>query len=262
MMLRILLARQRGQLLGWGIGLFLYFAVIGVSYLVVKDQPSYDELWESLPPSVRDAFGGARSITSPGGYLESQGTSLLPLILGGALVAFATRRLSGAEQSGELDLVLSLPVTRSRYFWAHWGSGVVAAAAWTLAAALGTMLGLGLAGVGVGDLLRAGYMVLDTLPFALLVHAAATLTGAALHRRGPGIAIVAAGLALSFLLQLVASLGPDVEWLRWLSPYALWLEGDAFAYRTNAWYLVACAGLAALFLPWADHAWRTKDLKG
>lgn len=262
MMARILLARQRGQLIGWAVGLFLYFVVIGASYLVVKDQPSYDELWESLPPSVRDAFGGAASITSPGGYLESQGTSLLPVVLGAALIAFATRRLSGAEQAGELDLVLSLPVTRSRYFWANWLAGLVAAAAWTTAAGLGAVVGMALAGVAAADLPRLFYMAVETLPFALMVHAGATLAGAVLHRRGPGIAASGGVLAALFLLQVVASLGPGVAWLRWLTPYALWLRGDPFAFQTDGGYLAACALVVAVCLPLAASAWLRKDLKG
>ena len=261
-MYRILLARGRGQLVGWAVGLFLYFVVIGVSYLVIKDEPSYDELWESLPPSVRDAFGGTDSITSPGGYLESQGTTLMPVVLGAALIALATRRLSGAEQAGELDLVLSLPVTRRAYFWSHWGAGATAAGVWTAAAGLGAVVGMAIAGVQGWDLARVFYMLAETLPFGLLLHAGATLAGAALHRRGPGIAVAAGVLAAFFLLQIVASLGEAVAWLRWFSPYALWLRGDPFAFRTDGVYVAVCLVAGALCLWLADMAWARKDLKG
>lgn len=261
-MYAVLLARQRGFLLGWAIGLFLYFLVIGASYAAVKDQPSYDELWDSLPESVRDAFGGSASITSPGGYLESQGTSLLPILLGAALLAQATRRLSGAEQDGELDLVLSLPVRRSHYLWAHWAGGATMALAWTAASALGTVVGMAFAGVRGGDLGRVAYMVVEALPFALAVHAGAILAGAALHRRGPGLAIVSAALALAFLLQIVGSLSDGLGWLRWLSPYALWLRGDPFNLVTSGWYLLACTAIAGVCLPLAHAAWMRKDLTG
>lgn len=262
MMYGVLLGRQRTLLAGWAVGLFLYFAVIGVSYAAIKDQPSYDELWENLPQSVRDAFGGTRSITSPGGYLESQGTSLLPILLGAALLAQATRRLSGAEQAGELDLVLSLPVRRSTYFWAHAAAGATLALAWTLATALGTVLGMAAAGVQGDALPRIAYMVVEVLPFAFAVQAGGLLAGAGLHRRSPGIAIVSAALALAFLLQIVGSLGPDLEWLRWFSPYALWLQGEPYEYRTSGWYLLACGAIVAVCLPVAAAVWKRKDLKG
>lgn len=262
MMYLIQLARERGLLVGWALGLLLYFFIIGISYATVKDHPGLDEVWEELPPELREAFGGAPSITTPGGYLESQGTSLLPLILGGVLLSQATRRLSGAEQAGELDLVLSLPVRRSTYFWAHWMVGLTHAVVWTLAATLGTVVGMAAAGVRGEDLLRIAYMVVEVLPFALAVQAGALLAGAALHRRPPGIAILSVALAAAFLLQIVGSLDPSVEWLRWFSPYALWVQGDPFAYRTNPWYLLSVALVVGACLPLAVRAWLRKDLKG
>lgn len=263
MMYRILLARERWLMVGWSVGLLLYFFVIGISYATVKDHGAgLDEVWQALPQELRDAFGGAPSIASPGGYLESQGTSLLPLILGGALIAQATRRLSGAEQAGELDLVLSLPVRRSTYFWAHWGVGATHAVAWTLAAALGAVAGMGLAGAPASSLPRLAFMVAETLPFALAVQAGAALAGAALHRRPPGLAILSGVLAAAFLIQIVGSLDPSVEWLRWFSPYALWAQGDPYEYAPNPWYLVACWAITVVCLPVASRIWQRKDLKG
>lgn len=258
----ILLARQKGLAFGWSVGLFLYFLVIGVAYIAIKDQPSYDEIWESLPPSVRDAFGGSQSITSPGGYLESQGTSLLPLILGGVLLAQATRRLCGAEQEGELDLVLSLPLRRDTYLWTHWAVGCILASLWTLSAALGSVAGMAIAGVHGFALVRLLYMVVEVLPFVLAVHAGSILAGAALHRRGPGIGIVAGVLAAWFLLQVVGSLSDATEWLLWLSPYSLWLRGDPYEFRTDAWYLAACLAIVVVCLWFARRSWDRKDLLG
>lgn len=259
---RIQVAREKTLMLGWAAGLLVYFFIIGVSYATVKDHPGLDDVWAELPEELREAFGGAPSITTPGGYLESQGTSLLPLILGGVLLSQATRRLSGAEQQGELDLVLSLPVRRGTYFWAHWGVGVTHAVAWTLGALVGTVAGMAAAGVRGETLLRIAYMVVEVLPFALAVHAGAMLAGAALHRRPPGLAILSAALALAFLLQIVGSLDDSVSWLRWFSPYALWMKGEPFEYRTDPWYMASVVLIVGACLPLALRAWLRKDLKG
>jgi putative exporter of polyketide antibiotics len=263
MMYRIQLARERSLLLGWSIGLLLYFFIIGASYATVKDhEAGIDELWRELPEPLRKAFGDAPSITTPGGYFEARGTSLLPLVLGGALVAQATRRLSGAEQEGELDLVLSLPLRRSTYFWTHWGVGATHAAVWLLASAAGAVAGMAAAGVPLQDLPRIAFMVLEVLPFALAVQAGALWAGAGLHRRPPGVAILSAALATAFLLQIVGSLAASVEWLRWFSPYALWVQGEPYRYDSNPWYLVACALLIAGCLPLAARVWLRKDFRG
>jgi hypothetical protein len=93
------------------------------------------------------------------------------------------------------------------------------------------------------------------------VQAGSLLAGAALHRRPPGVAILSAALATSFLLQIVASLDESVEWLRWFSPYALWVNGDAFHYQPDLGYLVASVILIAACVPLAARVWVRKDLR-
>lgn len=256
------LARERGLLLAWSAGLLVYFFIIGVSYAAVKDhERGLDALWAELPKPLRDAFGDAPSVTTPGGYFEARGTSLLPLVLGGALVAQATRRLSGAEQAGELDLVLSLPVRRSTYFWAHAAVGATHAVAWLAASAVGAMAGMAAAGVDGADLPRIGFMLADVLPFVLAVQASSLWAGAALHRRTPGIAILTSALAAMFLMHIVGSLDESLQWLRWLSPYSLWVQGDPFAYDSDAGYLVVCAAYVVVGLIAAAVKWERKDLR-
>jgi putative exporter of polyketide antibiotics len=258
---RVLLSRERGFLLGWTVGLLAYFLVIGASYASIKDHAKgVDALWKDLPQSFKEAFGDVQSVTTPGGYFEARGTALLPLVLGGALAAQATRRLSGAEQSGELDLVLSLPVRRTSYFWSHWGVGATLAAAWLAACTVGGVLGMAIAGVPDGTLPRIAFMVAEALPFLLGVHAVALLAGAGLHRRPPGTAILAAMLAGFFLVQIVGNLDAPLHWLRAFSPYALLVEGDAFRFRSNPGYLAESVLMLVAGVAFAARAWRRKDL--
>ena len=259
----IQLTRERHVLVAWALGLLLYFLIIGWSYATVKDHAAgIDLLWNELPESLRKAIGDAPSITTPGGYFESRATSLLPLVLGGAVAAQATRRLAGAEQAGELDHVLSLPVRRSTYFWAHWAAGATHLLGWLAAAAVGAMAGMAAAGMGTGVLLRIGYMVAEVLPFCLAVQAGALLAGACFHRRPPASAILASTLAALFLLQILSSLSPTFAWLRWFSPYALWMLGEPYSYDTSGWYLLSTGLVVAVCLPLAVRIWLRKDLKG
>lgn len=262
MMYGIQLGRERAFLLGWAAGFLVYFFIIGAAYATIKDREGLDALWQQMPQELRDTFGGAQRLTTPGGYLESQGTTLLPLVLGGILVSQATRRLSGAEQAGELDLLLSLPMRRATYFWSHWGVGVTQAIVWTVAAMVGAVVGMALAGVTPDALARIAFMVVEVLPFVLAVHAGALLAGAALHRRPPGLALLAALLATSFLMHVVGSLSDTMAWLRWLSLYSLWVDGDPFEYRSNPWYLAIAGGIVAVCLPLASRLWVRKDLTG
>lgn len=259
----VLLARERWLLVGWALGLLVYFFVIGVSYATVMDhEKGLDALWQELPEAFRKTFGDTPTITTPGGYFEARGTSLLPLVLGGALAMQATRRLSGAEQSGELDLVLSLPVRRSTYFWSHWAVGVTHLAVWILAVIVGAVVGMAMAGTPGDALPRIAFMVVDLVPLVLAIHASALWAGAALHRRSPGVAILTSALAAAFLLQLVGSLDDSVGWVRLLSPYGLWMLGEPFEYRVAAGYLIVCAAFVVVGLTAASSKWKRKDLKG
>lgn len=258
----IQMARERGLAVAWAVGLLLYFFIIGWSYAAVKDHAAgIDQLWNELPESLRAAFGDAPSITTPGGYFESRATSLLPIVVGGAIAAQATRRLAGAEQAGELDHVLSLPVRRSAYFWSHWGVGATHLVLWLLAAAFGAIAGLAMAGMGTKVLWRIAFMVAEVLPFALAVQAAALLAGTAFHRRPPAMAIMGGVLAAMFLLQIVSALTDGLAWLRWFSPYALWMEGSPYELRSNPWYLASTALIVAVCLPLAMRQWLRKDLR-
>lgn len=259
----VLLARERAFLIGWALGLLAYFLVIGISYSTVKDhEKGLDAVWRDLPQSLKDALGDAPSITTPGGYFEARGTSLLPIVLGGALAAQATRRLAGAEQAGELDLVLSLPIRRSTYFWSHWGVGALQAVVWLAACAIGGVVGMALAGVPGEVLGRIAFMVAEVLPFLLAVQAGSLLAGAAFHRRPPATALISSVLALFFLLQIVGNLDDSLHWLRVFSPYALWVQGDAFQFRSDPGYLAESVLLFGLGLCLGSRAWLRKDLKG
>lgn len=260
---RVLLARERALLLGWAAGLFAFFLAVGLSYAAVRDHPrGVERVWDELPPSVRDAFGSVEDVTSPGGYYKARAASLLPLVLGGALAAQATRRLSGAEQAGELDHVLSLPVRRSQYLLAHWAVGATHAVAWLAAAGVAGIGGMALAGLEAAEVPRLAAMAVEVLPFALAAQAGALWAGAALHRRAPGAAILASALAAAYLIQVVSGLDGSLEWLSWLSPYARWARGEVSPYRPDLGYLLWCAGLVALCVPMAFRAWRRKDLTG
>jgi hypothetical protein len=124
------------------------------------------------------------------------------------------------------------------------------------------MVGMAAAGVDGADLPRIAFMLVDILPFVLAVQAGALWAGAALHRRTPGIAILTSALAAGFLMHVVGSLDESLQWLRWLSPYSLWVQGNPFEYDSDAGYLVVSFAYIAVGLFVASFTWNRKDFKG
>jgi len=112
------LNNNRGAILGWGIGL----AVLG-GYLVnfyetfggMEDELSV--LLTSYPKELFAFFGDFDQIFTPAGFLNTEFFSYMPLILGIYAVLAGSGLLVSDEENGVLDLVLSYPLSRSRYYW-------------------------------------------------------------------------------------------------------------------------------------------------
>lgn len=214
-----------------------------------------------MPEGLREAFGGDQSITSVPGYYTSQLGSYLPVLIGLFLLATATKRLAGAEESGLLDHLLARPVTRSRHI-ATLGLSFTATAALVLAGVLaGSVLGFLVGGVGAAQLGRLALAVLDAVPVTLFFLGLGLLLGAAFHRRGPAFGL---GLALAlglYALEIVAKVVDQMSWLSYANPYGYYARSDSFAGEPDLlyWLLLPLAGAGMAILAW--RLFDAKDLK-
>ncbi len=256
--LRISLRLRRSHLLTWGLSLFAFMFLIGSSYAAVAENEEYDAIWESLPEEAREAFGGAGSLTAVDGYLDSQAVAYLPILLTIGTALLLTRSFAGAEESGALDHALARPVTRTRYFWAQVGAAGIIGVSNILASVAGAVAGFALAGVSGNELLRAAGMIIEVVPIYAALIALATLVAVSFHRRGPASGVAVGGLFGLFVIDLLSRLVPDVDWLRYATPYGYWHRSDLYHGELDLVYLAVSAGLAigAVLL-----AWRVFDRK-
>lgn len=258
-----LLRQERGVTLGWGIGLLAYAFFIGTSYAFIADSAAdYEQIWDSMPEGLREAFGGDLSIASVGGYYASQLGSYLPLLLGLFLIATATKRLAGAEESGLLDHLLARPVSRRRHV-VTLSFAVLASAGLVLVGLLaGTVAGFLVAGVTAADLGRLALAVVDAIPAVLFFLALGLLLGATFHRRGPAMA-VGTGIALGlYALEVVAKVVDELDWMSYATPYGYYSRSDLFHGAPDPlhWLLLPMAALVMASV--AVRSFDRKDLKG
>jgi ABC-2 type transport system permease protein len=88
----------------------LYVAI----YPSITEGIDLDEYVRSLPPALREAFGLA-SLNTVEGYLAAELYAFGWVILLGTYLAYAAAgTVAGDVESGRMDVLLSLPVTRSR----------------------------------------------------------------------------------------------------------------------------------------------------
>lgn len=206
-------------------------------------------------------FGEAHSVNDFAGHLEWRALGIYPLLLGLFAVISATAVSRGAEERGELELLLTAPRSRLRVITEQW-FGLVAALALACVLLLAGMLISGpVAGASPPSLAAAGLSVLNVGVVAALFGAVALLAAQVTRtRRAAGMA---AGVLLvsSFLWANLALVTPALERWRWLSPLSLYGESTplatghvSLAALTLMLMLTAgCAVVAAWLFAKRDH---------
>ncbi len=112
------LRRKRGQIIGWGIGLFLYgFLMSGFFANIKETGDQMQQLLESYPPELLAFFPSITDFATPIGYLDTYLFSYMPLIIGIFSIGVGAGLLVSDEEKGILDLVMAHPVSRTSLFW-------------------------------------------------------------------------------------------------------------------------------------------------
>ena len=258
----MLLRQERAVILGWGLGLLAYAFLIGASYAFISGSAAdYEQIWQSMPEGVREAFGGDLDIGSVPGYYTSQLGSYLPVLLGLFLLATATKRLAGAEESGLLDHLLARPVSRVRHITTL-ALALLATAGLVLTGLLvGTVTGFLMGGASAEELGRLVLAVADTVPAVLFFLGLGLLLGAAFHRRSPAFAL-GVGIALGFYaLEIVAKVVDELDWMSYATPSGYYSRSDLFDLQPDLLYWTLLPLAAAAMALVAVRQFDAKDLQ-
>lgn len=248
--------RRRGRTIAaWGLALGAMSALMLAIWPFVDGQ--IDDALASYPEALKEAFG-LSGMTTAEQYVDAE---MLSLVVPFAVALLAVRCVAtatvGAEDRGELDVLLTLPVPR----FAVATSAVLAAAlvalatlviGWTLAC-LGSLL----AGAGADPLVLArGY--LNVWPLAVLAGALALLVGGRLRGSGPVTGVAAGSLVAMYLLDLVGRLSGALEPLRTFSAFAYYGSAirDGVQVGHVAALLVAATGACAV----GAALWQHRDV--
>jgi ABC-2 type transport system permease protein len=214
--LRRQLADRRRVLATWALAV----AAVGLFYMLLW--PSIDDTLaktvQSYPEALRQAFG-ITALSTPEQFLNTELFSLmLPLVLG----VFAGRRIAatitGAQEHGYLDVLLSAPISRR---------ALAATALAETAIEVAVILGIGVVGTVIGALiagvhLDAGRMVAgyaNLWPLAMFTAGVAMLvTG--ISRHASVVTGVSSGVLVAmYIADLLGRLTGGDEWLRHLSVF-------------------------------------------
>ena len=192
------------QVLYWGLGLGLlgfYIAFIASSSDIIQ---GYADLLATMPPAMLQAFGltNVELLRSSEGWIVSVFVSEAVIFLSVFAVMAGMNITANDEQSGIMDVIMSLPISRSAYLLERWiGYAAIGLGILLLCAAI-TLFGLAMFGVDAQmDLLFIS--ILNLYPGALLVMTVTGLLALIARRRAVALGLSAGFVVLSYVFNLI-----------------------------------------------------------
>lgn len=248
------LHERRRSLLSWGLPIGLWSAFVVAIYPSVEEALS--KAVASYPEALKQAFGLAE-LTSVEQYLNAEMLSLIvPLAVGYLAVRSVASGLSGAAESGRLDVLLSAPVSRRRLVASGFSAAALELAAVLVVGLLITMLGSLVSGAGL-SFTRALAGFANVWPLALLFAGLGIVVTGWSLRTAVVTGSVAGILVAMYVADLVGRLDSSLDWIRYGSVFRYYgraiEEGiDPLAFVGVTAVAVAVAALGALLFDRRD----------
>lgn len=257
---------QRRAALAWGMALAV-FMLFSMWTNWRREYPT-DEARQRLAEQVEGGglafiqvvFGPAERVDQFGGHLEWRGFGLSPLLLGLFMVMSATAVSRGAEERGELDLVLTAPRGRSRVFVEQVaGLGLALLSSCTVLW-LAVPLSGPIAGEPVPPVGRALLSVLNLGLAAAFFGALGLLVAQFVRSRRAAATTAGAALLTSYLWSNLGLVATSLEDWRWLSPLYLSSRSTPLADgHVSVWALTLMAALTLAALVVAAWLFSRRD---
>ncbi len=248
----------------WVLGSFGYLVAITATYTYLVDQQeAYESLLETYPEALLAMFGveSGAALFTPDGYLTSQAFGwLVPLLALALAIGVGASAIAGEEEDQTMDLLMALPLTRTRVVLQKAGAMVVLLIVLGTAIFAGTALGAALIGMdlSMGNLIAAS---LSGVLLGLVFGTIALAVGSATGRRGLALGVASGAALITFLIQTLA---PFVDWLEPahpFTPFYYYAENQPLANGLHWGHAGVLAGLIVLFVALAVITFRRRDIR-
>ncbi|MEV4576431.1 ABC transporter permease subunit [Nonomuraea jabiensis] len=218
---------NRRSLISWCLGISAFMGVYLGAYATVRlDPKSYGSIATAkFPGPLKDLMGGLGDFASGTGYLQTVVYQLfVPMLFIVFAMLLANRAIAQPEESGTLELVVTLPVDRRRLVldrFAALAAAMLVLAAVTLLATWATSQAVEM-GVPFDRILAAH---LGVLLVGLLFGTMGLAVGAATGRRAIASAVVGVWVVAGFVVVTIGRNIDAIAWLKWISPFHYYAEG-------------------------------------
>lgn len=252
----------RRTLIGWAIGISGFMAMYISIFPNIQDNPGLygRQAMAKFPDALRGLMGGLEDFTTGIGFLQTVVYQLfVPFLFALCGMLVANRVIARPEESGTLELIVTLPVGRRRLIlerFAAAAAGLAAVAVVTLLVtwAMAETMGMG---VPFGRILAAHTGV---LLLGLLFGAATLAVGAATGRGTPALAAAGTWALLGYAVATVGQGVEGVAWLKWVSPFHYYASGRPLYQGLPVGDYLVLAGAAAVLVLGAVLAFERRDV--
>lgn len=244
--------RVRGSL-ALTVGISLLVGLYLWMFPTITASIDLDEYVEAWPPALREAFG-VESLGTIEGFLASELYAFVWVILLGIYLAYAAGAVvAGDVERDRMDILLSLPVTRTRLLLEKFAALLVPVA--VLNALVPAVVYAGVLAIGesisLADLVA---LHLLSVPYLLTTAGVGLLCSVAVDRASIAQRIAMAVVFGLFLVDSVVT-GTDYSWLgavapsRYFDPSRILVHGE-YDVGGAAVLTAAAVGLVALSAAW------------
>ena len=234
----------------WSLGLVGYVALIVSVYPTIRDNPDLNKLVESYPEALKAfiAFGGQFDFTSAAGYLGSELFSfMIPALFLVASVGNGAGSIAGEEERGTLDLLLSMPLSRTRIAVEKLCAMCVEVVGLGFVLWLALWIGARAFGMHISAA-HLGAAVIVLVVLAAAYGSVAYMLAAATGRKTLAIGGTVALAVGAYLVNSLASLVDALEPFQKASPFYHYAAGDPLHEGLDPWhtlFLLAVGAVAA-----------------
>lgn len=249
------LRERRRSLLSWGLPIGLWSAFVVAIYPSVE--AALTKAVRNYPAALKEAFG-IGELSTVEQYLHAEMLSLIvPLAVGYLAVRSLASGISGAAESGRLDVLLSAPVSRRRMVTACFCATAIEVAAVLVIALVLTLLGSVLSGANLSfSAALAGYA--NVWPLALLAAGLGIVATGFSLRTSVVTGSVAGVLVGMYVLDLLGRLDPNLDGIRYVSVFRYY--GNAIENGVDPLSFLGVSAVAALLGATGAALFERRDL--
>lgn len=208
------------------------------------------------------ALVGGGDFSTLAGYLNAEVFSIYgPLVLIGSAITGVVSTTAGEEEDGSLALILALPLSRRTVMLSKAAAVAFAVATVALIVWVGLVVGVVIAGGGVGavDLAAA---VIHMAALALLFGGLTFAVAAGAGERTQALAIAGGAAVASYLVNGLAPLAEGISWAQKLSPFYYYSGSDPLTGGVDVGHLAVLLLTAAAFVSIGLVGLDRRDLRG